>query len=242
MIKSFCLFLFLAIIAIPSMYYGVQSQYDKFQYASKEAQESLEVTEAQSAELNASALKSDTIVYVCWGAILAAISGVSSTTASGNRGRLVGFVVGLVLGAGAGWLCAFVGHWHDQTMTFNNSMMYWVGRWALMLAPVGLVTAVAVAAAGSIGKSIVDAIVGGLIGVVATLAVYCLLQGLITPLEQHDAVFPGNKENQIALFGLSVVLLGGSCLVANGLGKADKRSVGPAEGQDESQKDEISGA
>ena len=212
MIKSLIAFAVCASIAVPTLWYTVVASYKMDKFASEAARTSLEVTEEQSAELNQSALRSDAIVFAAWGAALAACIALCCAGARNLPFRFVGVVVGLLVGAGAGWATANLGFWFDHAVKFEPTTTYWAKKWGLMYLPIAGAVSISAIAAGNL-KNAVDCIVGAVVGSCLAVFVYCILLGLVTPLEGHDAGFPGTDENRLVFLIGSFLLVGGGTLI-----------------------------
>ena len=216
MVKSLIAFLVCSVIAVPTLWFTVVSSYDMYKFASEETQAALSgdgsQTEAQSTELAESALRSDSIVFAAWGAALASCIALCSAGARNLGFRILGVVVGLLLGAGAGWASANLGFWFDHTVKFEPSMTYWGQKWGVMYLPVAGAVAISVISAGS-WKKAADCIVGAIIGCCLALFTYCVMLGIATPLEGHAAGFPEADENRILFLISSFVLVGGATLL-----------------------------
>lgn len=190
--------------------------YDAF--ASEEAKVSLEVTEAQSAELIASRKKSDILAFAVFAAGLAGVCGALAHGNSNVTHMLAGGVTGVILGGMAGTLGAVLGHYHDTNFSFGaNALTYWFLRWLMILGPIGL--ACGVSAQLGVRRLGADGPVGGIIGVCVAVSAYCLLSGMVTDLESHQNVFPGASSNRLLVMLLSTISLAGLLSVQLGTKK-----------------------
>ena len=147
-------------------------------------------------EYNFEMLKCDMVSFGIWGAALGGLTGLLANPSAKSRG--LGLAVGVVLGAGAGALGAYLGQVHEaRTEYAGASSTYWMLRWAAIIVPVALVSSIASALSGSLRKQFVDCLVGGLLGVVVGVVVYSLLHGVATPLEKPTNIYPGWSSNRI---------------------------------------------
>ncbi len=179
--------------------------YDAF--ASVETRQSLEVTEAQTAELIASRIKSDLITFGVIGALLAALAGSGAAPGTTLQQRGLGGAIGIVIGGIFGAMAGYLGNLHDANVAFpSDPTFYWVGRWALLFGLMGV--AAGIAAGITAGKRLAsDAVVGSLIGAGIAILLYCFLSGSITPNESHENVLPGHSGNRLLmLLDLFVVI------------------------------------
>lgn len=214
MIAKIFLYLAVAAAAAAGSYFIIQSTYDETAFASEEARTSLEVSEAQSAELLASTTTSNMIAYAILGALMTGASGFAANPRALPAGRGIGLVVGLILGAVAGVAMAQIGHLYDAKIAFpRDPMLYWVGRLFAMFSVLGIACGVAIAAAGKFSKDITDAIVGGLLGAGALTIIYCFVAGAATRIEGHQYIYPAFPENRAVLIGLSILVGFGSMLL-----------------------------
>ncbi len=201
-----------AVVSIGVWYFGEQT-YDRFQYASQTAQKSLEVTEEQTAELRSSAIKSDMIIWGTYGLVFAAWCGFWCPVKLPAKRRAIGAVGGAFLGIIAGISTAQIGHWYDHTIPFPpDPMLYWFGRWALMLLPLAVAAG---AAAGIVGskRDCTEGMVGAILGMLLSVTVYCLACGAISEIEGHQYVYPGFSKNRILILITSSFLIGGGVLL-----------------------------
>lgn len=202
--------LVMAAIVVAGVLAWTNASYDRFQYASEEAQTIRDLEEWHSAELDDSEVKSDSIVYAVFGAALAAVCGLVCSGTATIPGRVIGLVAGLILGAGTGALAGYVGHLFDRSIQFpNDPMAYWFGRWMAMLGPIAIACAIAAAVSGKrIANDLLEGIVGGLVGAAIAVAIYCFTSGAFTSIENHEYVFPGFFANRVLIFGLASALIG----------------------------------
>lgn len=210
MIVRMLAILVMAAIVVGGVLAWSNANYDRFQFASEEAQTIRDLEEWHSAELDDSEVKSDSIVYAIFGAALAAACGLVCSGTATIPGRTIGVVVGLVLGAAAGALAGYVGHTFDRSIQFpNDPMAYWFGRWMAMLGPIAIACAIAAAASGKrIANDLLEGIVGGLVGAAIAVAIYCFTSGAVTNIENHEYVFPGFFANRVLILGLASAFIG----------------------------------
>lgn len=208
----------LAFLLAYGVYSWAEGSYDRFQYASEESRTVRDLDPHHSVDLDASALKSDMILYAVVGAAFAAFSGLACHSSASLTGRLIGLVAGGLLGAAAGAGSGYIGHAIDRAILVpNDPMVYWFGRWAAMLLPIGLAAGIGAAASGkSIGKDLSEALVGAFLGVAIATIVYCLTSGALTEIENHEWIYPAFKGNRILILGLASVSI--STLIAFRLG------------------------
>lgn len=198
----------------------LNSTYSHSSFASEEAQKSLEVTEQQTRELQASRLKSDMIAFGLFGTLLGGLCGAvcSATGTAAHRG-LAG-VLGLVLGLVAGVAGAWLGHFHDANMAFGGEpMTYWFVRWIALLLPIGLVAGIAAQAASRFSGA--DGVVGGVLGASLAAVIYCLASGSLTPIEGHAEIFPAHSTNRLLAYSVASICIAG--LIAFQLGRQGKK-------------------
>lgn len=227
MILRLLLFIVSALLVTTALWFVFEKTYNERQFASKEAQNSLEVTEEQSKELYASALKSNVILYSVFFGVMAAVSGFLCHPTADLSGRVKGLVTGLVLGGLAGVASANLGHWFDLAITFpRDPMLYWVERWGLMLLPFCIAVGVAAAVSGRFKKDAADSLVGALLGGGAATIIYCLSAGALTPIENHNLIYPGFSSNRFMILALTGTLVGGVVI----LQLCRSRSPSPKEG------------
>ncbi len=222
----------LAFLVALAVWFWAENNYNRNKYASREAQTTRDLLEHHSEELKASAIKSDMILYGILGAGLAALCGAwshTSTTIPGRiRGLLVGAVIGGLAGAGGGWL----GHWFDTNVSFpTDPIVYWFGRWAVMLAPLAVASGIAAAVSGSKPvKDLVEAIAGGLLGVAIAVTIYCLASGAISPIEEHQYIYPSYQSNRLMVLALATVFV--SAMITFRLGSSSgKQTSAPPSGE-----------
>lgn len=203
MSKQLAIYLVFSVIACVGSYYGVAAVYDEFQYASEEAQTSLEVTEEQTAELKASSMKSDSIAYGIISIAMVAACGLAANPSGALAMRIVAVVLGALLGAVAGYASAQIGHYYDTNVPFpRDPVFYWVGRWILILLPVAIASGVVIAISGNFAKQIVDATVGSILGAGLATIIYCFTVGAATRLEGHEKILPAFPENRMLLIAV----------------------------------------
>lgn len=222
-----------SLLAAAGVWYAFEGEgmYSRHQFASEEAQKSLEVTEAQSAELLASARKSDSIVFALYGSLLAAVAGWFCHPLAAMSGRVKGALAGIVLGAIGGVLTAQVGHWFDRAIPFpQEPMLYWIGRWVLMVLPTCLAAGVAVALAGQFVKHVGNAVAGSVLGGVIAIILYSLLTGSVTPIEGHQYIYPANPGNRLMAMGLVAAVVPG--MIALQVGRAESQVADDAASAD----------
>ena len=178
-------------------------RYDVF--ASKAAQTSLEVTEAQSAELMSSRRYSDMLAYGTFGCMLALTCALLA-----SRGSYAVKLIALapLLGFLGGATGSLLAHVQDTQMLFvPNQITYWVVRWAAILVPIGLSCGIAFQLASKIagGNYIVASILGALVAAI----IYCSISGSYTAIESRQDIFPLASANRLLVFlatSLSVAL------------------------------------
>jgi hypothetical protein len=217
MILRLTIFTLVALAASTGLWLLFQKTYDAHRFASDEARRALAVSQEQSAELQASTRTSDMIAYGIFGAVVAAVSGLLCHPTARTPGRLRGALVGLVLGGLAGVAAAQLGHGFDARTVFPaDPMVYWIERWALILLPLCLAVAIAVASAGQFTRHILDCLFGAVIGGALATIIYCVVSGALTPIEGHQFIFPAAPANRLLILGLAAVLIGGIVLVQLG--------------------------
>ena len=204
----------LAVVFVLSMLvslvsWGILSKtYANRSFASKEAQETLVVSEALSAELQASRLKSDLIAYGLFAGLLGCLCGMACVPRAEPSKRLIGGLIGLSLGVAGGAAGAWLGHVHDEKMAFGGeAMTYWFVRWMLILLPIG--GASALAAQWNSKSKFVDAVVAGLVGTSIAAVLLCLTTGSLTPMELHTEIFPAHSSNRLLVLSLAAVCISG---------------------------------
>ncbi len=205
--------------------WGILNQtYAHRSFASKEAQETLTVSEELSNELLASRLKSDLIAYGLFSALLASVCGAVCVPRKFVASIGVAALLGLLLGAVGGAAGAWLGHLHDAKMVFSGDpMIYWITRWLAVLLPIGLTAGVA-ASLNSQAK-LVDAVVAGAIGAAVAALMICFVSGSLTPIELHSEIFPAHSSNRILTFSLAAVCIAGT--IAFQLQRQAKQGVSP---------------
>lgn len=169
-------------------------RYDVF--ASQAAQTSLEVTEAQSAELLSSRKYSDMLAYGTFGCILALTCALLAARGSYTLKIIaVAPVLGFLGGAAGGQLA----HFQDAQMTFvPNQITYWVARWAAILVPIGISCGTASLLAGKVQAA--NNIVAGILGALAATIIYCGVSGSLTAIESRQDIFPLASQNRLLVF------------------------------------------
>lgn len=196
--------LFLAVSASFALWASLDRTYQYDAFASKETQSSVEVTEAQSAELLASRKKSDMIAYATIGGVFALVIALAEA-------RKLSFLIAIapVLGVFGGALGSVIGHWQDTQMRLDgNQVLYWFARWAAILLPIG--AACGVAAQFSSRTRGANGIVGGIVGAALSALIYGTLSGSVTPNESRQDIFPIHSSNRllvILLTGISVAIV-----------------------------------
>ncbi|GIW97349.1 MAG: hypothetical protein KatS3mg111_0682 [Pirellulaceae bacterium] len=181
------------------LWVGVSRFYQYDVFASKEARESVRVTDEQMQELLDSRLKADMIVYAVIGAVLVATAGCCSASPAHQPSRATGLITGMLLGAVGGAASGYLGNQHDLNVNFpTDPMLYWIARWAIIYTPIGLAAGVAVASSLR-WKNVTDSVAAALVGVGASVVIYCLLSGTITPNESHERVLPGQNSNRLLM-------------------------------------------
>lgn len=197
-----------------AIWYVFELKYDVGYFASQEARESVVVTEAQSAELNSSAYRVDLIAYAIYGALITGLCGLVCPKVGSTTSRLRGLLGGFVLGGLAGCAMAALGHWFDDAVAMpRDPMLYWLQRWALMLAALGLAIGIATVMGGAKGGSQSEPIVGALLGSIGAAILYCLFSGEFTPVESHHTIYPGFASNRWLILTLAAVLSGSGAIV-----------------------------
>jgi hypothetical protein len=226
MILRLAAYTLIALAVSAGLWFLFEQTYEAYRFASEEARTSIAVTQEQSLELRDSARWSDLIVYAVVGATLAAMSGLLCHPNAKTSGRLRAAVIGILLGGAAGATSAILGHWFDERVLFPpEPMIYWVKRWSLMLLPIALAVAVTVASAGRFTKTVLDAVVGAAVGGALAMILYCVLSGMLTPIEGHQYIYPAATGNRLMILGLSAVFIGGTVLVHLGRSSAKPESV-----------------
>lgn len=199
--------LILLIATSAAVYFLWQATHDTYRFASEEARTSLEVTEAQSAELKGAAIKSDAIAFGIMGAAFAAVIGFAANPKTTIGKRVVGGLTGVVLGAIGGAIAGYIGHWHDVKYLYpSDPVFYWLGRWAMMIGPIAVAAGIAVSASGNPAKLLKDSLVATIIGGGLVVVFYCFMTGSITPIESHERVFPAFSQNRILLLALMPIM------------------------------------
>lgn len=154
-------------------------------------------------------LKCDMVSFGIWGALMAGFTGLAGNPAANSRWR--GLAAGLLLGAGAGALGAYLGQIQEAMIEYEGaSSTYWIMRWAAIMLPIAVAASIACAISGSITKQLVECLAGGMLGLVIGVTVFSLLHGQATPLEKPSNVYPGWAANRILAmlaFNLSVFTL-----------------------------------
>ncbi len=141
-------------------------------------------------------LKCDMVSFGIWGAVMAGFTGLAGNPAANSRWR--GLVAGLILGAGAGALGAYLGQTQEAMSEYQGvSSTYWIFRWAAIMLPIAVAASVACSLSGSLKTQLVECLIGGMLGLVIGVTVFSLLHGLATPLEKPSNVYPGWAENRI---------------------------------------------
>ena len=97
----------LAFLVAYGVFSWAESSYDRFKYASEESRTVRDLDPHHSEDLDASALRSDIILYAVIGAAFAAFAGAACHGTAGVVGRIIGLVVGGLLGAAALSLALF---------------------------------------------------------------------------------------------------------------------------------------
>lgn len=188
-------------------------------FASKETQESLSVTEQQSAELRLSRLKSDLIAFGMFAALLGGVCGIACVPKSGTANVISSGLVGLLLGFVGGAVGAFLGHTHDARVVFSGEpMFYWFIRWLVVLLPIGIASGLA-AYWKSQARNF-DAIAAGAIGASLAAVLICFIGGSLTPIELHSEVFPAHSSNRLLVLAVAAVCI--SVAIAFQLGRQTK--------------------
>ncbi len=225
MIKRIAFFLVLTAVATLGVWMIVREYYP-FVLASEETLTAEFFSEAQSAEFRDAAYKSDIIVFGILGLTIATLAGGASQPAVSLGKRMLGSASGLVLGLLAGVGAACLGYWFDSHVQFpRDPMLYWVGRWSLMLLPIAIASGFAASIAGDFRKDLAESLVGAIMGAATATIIYCLLSGVVAPIEHHVQVFPGFTGNRLLIISLSTMLIGGGILVQ--LTRKSRRTAGP---------------
>lgn len=197
-------------------------------FASREVQESLTVTEQQSAELQLSRLKSDVIAFGMFSALLSGLCGVVCLPKAGNVNLVSSGLVGLLVGFAAGAAGAWLGHAHDARMVFSGEpMFYWFIRWLAILLPIGI--AAGLAAYWKSRARPLDAIVAGAVGASLAAVLICLSMGSMTPIELHVEIFPAHSSNRLLVFALAAVCISGMLTFQLGRPAKAPKSAPPVE-------------
>ncbi len=212
-------------ILVSFVSWGVLNQtYAHRSFASKEAQETLVVSETQSTELQASRLKSDIIAYCLFAALLGSVCGAVCVPRSGTPSIIVAALIGLLIGLAGGAAGAWLGHIHDAKMVFSGDpMVYWITRWFAILLPIGI--AAGLAAAVRSQAKIVEAILAGAIGATVATILICLVTGSLTPIELHTEIFPAYGSNRLVSLSLAAVCIAGT--IAFQLSRQAKKGASP---------------
>ncbi len=209
MLRSFVLLVVFTILATLGLGFFFQKSYP-FVLASETARKSIQVTPEQSKELNGAELRSDMIAFAIYSAILC--GGLSliliDTDKLGRRvvGLAVGLIVGGVVGAGAGWF----GHWfyENPSIAIQETILYYLTRWSLMLAPIAIVTGGICAVAGGNQRQALNVITGAIFGAIAAAVIYAILCGLVTTPEGRDKILPFFYANRILFIAASIFCIG----------------------------------
>lgn len=196
-------------------------------FASKEVQESLTVTEENSAELQLSRLKSDVIAFGLFAALLGGVCGIACVPKGGTANIVSSGLIGLLLGVAAGAAGAWLGHTHDARVVFiGEPMIYWFIRWLVILLPIGI--AAGLAAYWKSSARLLDAILAGAIGASLAAVLICLISGSLTPIELHVEVFPAHSSNRLLVLALAAVSISGMLTLQLGRkGKATESAPRP---------------
>lgn len=204
----------LAFLVAYGLYSWAEGSYDRFKHASEESRTVRDLDPHHSEDLDASALRSDMTLYAVVGAALAGFAGLACHPSAGVTGRVIGLITGLLLGGAAGVGSGYIGHAIDRAILVpDDPMIYWFGRWAAMLFPIGLAAGIGSAVSGkSIGKDLPEGLVGAFLGVAIATIVYCLSSGAITEIENHEWIYPAFKGNRLLILGLASVSI--STLIA----------------------------
>lgn len=199
-------------------------------FASEEAQTSLEVTEAQTAELERARNICDALAHGFMGALICGLAGALANSSSSTKSAMIAAGAGLVLGFAAGTAGGFIGRW--ITVPPTDAMMAWAMRWAIVLTPTVLTAAFCGALAGNLKTDFADALKGGVLALAGIVILYSLLSGSVTRNEERAAVFPGHSENRLLVLQLStigVVLGVGSQLAGKSTGDEPQNGVDSAD-------------
>lgn len=141
-------------------------------------------------------LKCDMVSFGIWGAVMAGFTGLAGNPAASSRWR--GLVAGLILGAGAGALGAYLGQTQEAMIEYQGaSSTYWIFRWAAIMLPIAVAASIACSLSGSVTRQLVECLAGGMLGLVIGVTVFSLLHGVATPLEKPSNVYPGWAANRI---------------------------------------------
>ncbi len=223
MLRFVILFVMALLVSLVS--WGVLDRtYNHPSFASKEAQETLVVSEELSAELQASRLKSDLIAYGLFSALLGSVCGAVCVRRTGTASIVVAAIIGLLLGLTGGMAGAWLGHLHDAKMVFSGDpMIYWITRWIAILLPIGL--AAGIAASLNSPAKILDGVLAGAIGAAVATLLICFVSGSLTPIELHTEVFPAHSSNRILVFSLAATCIAG--LIAFQLQRQTKQAKLP---------------
>ena len=153
-------------------------------------------TEEMIQELRFETLKCDIVSFSIWGALMAGFTGLAGNPTAKSRWR--GLASGLILGAGAGALGAYFGQIQIARMEYQGaSSTYWISRWAVIMLPIAVASAVACSLSGSMKRQFVECLAGSLVGLVIGVIVFSLVHGVATPLEKPTNIYLGWASNRI---------------------------------------------
>lgn len=153
-------------------------------------------TEEMIQELRFETLKCDIVSFSIWGALMAGFTGLAGNPTAKSRWR--GLASGLILGAGAGALGAYFGQIQMARMEYQGaSSTYWISRWAVIILPIAVASAVACSLSGSIKRQFVECLAGSIFGLVIGVIVFSLVHGVATPLEKPTNIYLGWASNRI---------------------------------------------
>lgn len=189
--------------------------------ASEEARKSIMVTQEQRNELIAAAKTNDMIAFGLVGSLLC----IAVAFGSAKPAQAVpGAALGLVLGGGAGIAAAWLGYWfyNHPSIDIKDSTMHHFLRCLLMFLPLAVAAGLSVVVARRQFVDVGTSILGALLGVVATSAIYAMLSGLISTVEGSDKIFPHFLTNRFLIVLGSMICIGaGSALLLNKSKKAE---------------------
>ena len=209
--KRSILLLFALAVVTGLLWYGLSEMHPLFtaDEAIAEGRQAGGLTAEALVEINAANLQSAFVTYAIWGSVMGLFCGL--LVHPSPKSRLVGGVVGLLVGAVAGLGSAWLSDWYIfHTESPQDLIMHWLKRLSLVLLPIAVAIAIAVSASGRFSAEIVERLIGAAIGGVFGIAIYVFLMGVVTPIGGHEYLYPAFKSNQLLLlaaFNLSVLVV-----------------------------------